>query len=91
MSLVNTEIGAAIKAVANPEGLFVFPTVAAGTYRLEVMAPGFKQYRNERLALTASEIRDVGQIALTVGETRETVTVVDSATPLQLASGTSWR
>jgi hypothetical protein len=86
VSLANTETGAALKSTSNAEGLFVFPTVAAGAYRLEVTATGFKQYRNTGLELTTSEIRDLGQIILTLGETRETVTVVDTAAPLQLGS-----
>jgi hypothetical protein len=86
VSLTNIETTAALKSTSNAEGLFVFPTVAAGVYRLEVTAVGFKQYRNTGLELTVSEIRDFGQITLTLGEARETVTVIDTAPPLQLGS-----
>ncbi len=48
---------------------------------------GFQEYRRTGIELNASEIRDLGNISLTIGELRATVSVQDTAVSLQTASG----
>ncbi|HWR53166.1 MAG TPA: TonB-dependent receptor, partial [Bryobacteraceae bacterium] len=87
ITLVNGSTGATVKATSNQSGIFNFPAVAAGTYTLSVEAAGFQKYVRTEMQVTASEIRDLGAVTLTIGEVRQAVEVVDTATPLQLASG----
>jgi hypothetical protein len=84
--LSHTETGARLKAATNADGLFVFPAVAAGAYDLEIEATGF-QTSQTRIELTISEIRDLGEIVLTIGQVRQAATVVDTPVSLQVASG----
>src|SRR5437588_13099709 len=57
INLVNGETGLSLKASTDAEGLFTLPSVAAGSYRLEVVAAGFKTFQKAGIELTASEIR----------------------------------
>jgi hypothetical protein len=76
-----------LKAATNATGVFVFPSVADGTYKLELESSDFRKYVRSGIVLTASEIRDLGSCQLVLGELRETVSVADTVTPLQTASG----
>jgi len=86
-TLTNSATGLSFSADSNAAGIFVFPSVGAGTYTLTVEAPGFQRYVRASIALTSGEIRDLGTLALKLGEVKESVQVHDVATPLQLASG----
>ena len=57
VTLTRSDTGAALRATTNVTGIFVFPSVAAGVYRLEVESPGFRKYIRTGIALTASEGR----------------------------------
>ena len=88
MKLVNKSTGGVANTVSTPVGLFVFPSVLAGSYDLTIESPGFQQYQRTAIELTASEIRDLGTVSLTIGESRSTISVVDTAAALQyFASG----
>jgi hypothetical protein len=85
--LSHTATGALLKASSSGDGLFVFPAAPAGVYNLEINAPGFEKQTQARIELTAGEIRDLGDITLTIGQIRQAVTVVDTPVSLQIASG----
>jgi hypothetical protein len=87
VTLANAATGIALKTESNTEGVFVFPNVSPGTYRLSIEASGFETYVQTGLALTAGEIRSLGTIKLTIGNVQQQVHVTAVATPLQLASG----
>ena len=87
VTLTSEATGLTLKAATNATGVFVFPIVAAGTYKLEVESSGFRKYIRSGIVLTASEIRDLGTCRLVLGELKETVSVADTVTPLQTASG----
>jgi len=87
VTLISSGTRLTLKGTTNATGMFVFPSVAAGAYELQVESPGFRKYIRTGIALTASEIRDLGTLQLVLGELRETVNVVDTVTPLQTASG----
>src|SRR4051794_36611442 len=61
--LTNQETGASLKATAEADGLFTFPTVGAGTYKLEVQATGFKSLVITNISITASERHALGNLA----------------------------
>ena len=87
VQLSSLRTGTVLKTSTNASGGFTFPSVLAGEYDLAIEAPGFQRYVRQAVTLTASEIRDLGILRLTIGEVRESVSVIDEATPLQLASG----
>ncbi|MEK7409339.1 MAG: carboxypeptidase regulatory-like domain-containing protein [Acidobacteriota bacterium] len=87
VTLTNTRTAALARTASNAAGLFVFPSVLAGSYKLTIQAQGFQQYERTGIELSASQIRDLGTIPLSIGELRATVSVVDTPVALQVASG----
>ena len=85
--LTNAATGTSATTISSAAGLFVFPSVLAGSYRLQVTAAGFKRQELTGIEVLAGEIRDVGAVRLAIGEVKEAVTVLDSPPPIQLASG----
>src|SRR6266487_2052550 len=74
--LVNEATGAKLEAISGPEGRVTFPIVQAGTYTLRVEAPGFKVLELKNVVVTSQEVRTLGNLALQVGEVRESVSVI---------------
>ncbi|MBI3209744.1 MAG: carboxypeptidase regulatory-like domain-containing protein [Candidatus Solibacter usitatus] len=85
--LTHAGTGASTTAKSNAAGLFVFPSVLAGTYRIQIHQPGFRRQEISSIDITAGEIRDLGNITLQLGEVKEAVTVIDTPPAMQLASG----
>ena len=79
VELTNVETNAARETVTNDSGLFVFPQVPRGPYRLTTQLPGFKTAVIEgvRVALDTPASVD---IILEVGEVHETITVTATET-----------
>jgi len=76
-----------VRATAsNPDGLFRFPNLLPGRYRLTVQAPGFKTYTQTEINLASSETRDLGWIVLEIGALTEQIAVTAQVTPVQTAS-----
>jgi hypothetical protein len=84
--LVNQQTGAAQSTRTNEAGLFVFPSLLPGTYRVEVSAPGFRLHQVRDIGLTMNERRSLGEIVLEVGQVQERVEVTAEVTPVQTAS-----
>src|SRR6476469_2649729 len=84
--LINQATGAKLAASSGPDGRITFPTVQAGTYTLRVESAGFKMLELKNVVVTSQEVRTLGNIALQVGEVRESVSVVAEAAALQLAT-----
>jgi carboxypeptidase family protein/TonB-dependent receptor-like protein len=87
VTLTNVATSAAAQTTSNAAGLFVFPSVLAGSYAIQITATGFKRQEVTGIGVTSGEIRDMGAITLVLGEVREAVTVLDSPPAIQLASG----
>ncbi len=87
ITLTSTNTGLTFKTTTNAAGIFVYPSVPAGDYNLEVEATGFRRYIRSGITLTPSEIRDLGALKLVLGAVLETISVEDVITPLQTASG----
>jgi hypothetical protein len=66
----------------NSTGLYTIPTLPPGTYTLTVSAPGFQTYTRRGVVVT-SETVTRADVALTVGQLNETVTVEAQAGNLQ--------
>src|SRR5262249_4138658 len=85
--LIDEATRAVRSAVTNSEGLFRFVDLSPGIYTITLKARGFSAHTIKAIKLSSSETRDVGQIELNVGDTREEVSVTAQATPVQVASG----
>jgi hypothetical protein len=68
------------------DGGFTFANVLPGNYKLAVSAQGFKSLTVEKFDVTASEVRTLGSLMLSVGETKDSVTIKAESAPIQLAS-----
>src|ERR1017187_7120900 len=92
LELKNVGTGASRSTVSGPEGIFRFNSLEPATYGLTIKAPaGFKEYTQQNLVVNAAEVRDLGQIALSLGGITEVVSVTAAATPVQTASSENAR
>ncbi len=85
--LTQIATGATTKATSNTAGLFVFPNILAGEYRVQIIHPGFRRQEIDSISVTAGDIRDLGNLHLQIGEVKEAISIVDTPPALQLASG----
>jgi hypothetical protein len=70
------------ETVTNTDGLYTFPLLLPGTYRLSAEVKGFKQYLQNGIVIGTNT--HVGQnITLTVGAMTESVTISADAAPLE--------
>ena len=86
VTLTNQETGAIRKASSDTSGNFRFPDVLPGTYYVSIEVPGFKVMMEHGIEVSASETRELGTLSLEIGNVTESVSVMASATPIQLAS-----
>jgi hypothetical protein len=87
VTVSNQNTNATRQLSSNAEGYFAFPDLLIGTYTLSVEIKGFKTYKQQDIALTAGQIRSLGDLLLSVGELTESVTVEASVAAVDLASG----
>ncbi|HXA64332.1 MAG TPA: carboxypeptidase regulatory-like domain-containing protein, partial [Bryobacteraceae bacterium] len=78
VTATEAETGTSREAITNASGQFVMPGLRPTTYTLTVEAPGFNKYSQSGIALTADQSQTVN-IALTVGQATQTVTVEATA------------
>ena len=86
LTLTNQATGVVLKTESNSAGLFRFPNLPAGPYTMTIQVGGFKAYTQQSIAVSSSETRDLGRVALQIGSLTEQITVTAEATPLQTAS-----
>jgi hypothetical protein len=86
-SLTNEGTNLKVTIKTSSDGSFVFLDVLAGTYSLAVRVTGFKTYQLSNITVTSSEFHALNDITLSVGETAESITVQETAAPVQTASG----
>ena len=84
--LVEQASGAERTTRANESGLFRLNNLPPGTYRLSIVAKGFKTQTQSGLQLASSETRDLGRLMLTIGSVDQTISVGAQVTPVQTAS-----
>ncbi len=85
-TLTNQATGATVQATSDASGAFTFPIVQAGTYTLTVRATGFKLLETKNIAVSASEVRALGNLGLQIGEVQETVSVTAEMAAIQTSS-----
>jgi len=86
VTLTETETGTTRATTTDVSGLFRFLDLAPGTYSVSVHATGFKGYTQNNIIVAANEIRTLGKLELSIGNTSETITVMAEAASIQLAS-----
>jgi hypothetical protein len=73
VTLTRTETGVTQQSKANGEGIFSFPALQTGTYKVSVSQSGFKKY--ESTIILAVGQNATSDIALEIGSSTETVNV----------------
>jgi outer membrane receptor protein involved in Fe transport/opacity protein-like surface antigen len=84
VTLTNVDTGISRSVPTNAEGLFRFPALPPGRYKLTVAKAGFATTSQANIELLAEEIRTVS-LALKPGDVTETVTVTAESAPIQLS------
>lgn len=74
VSVLNTSNGYTREASADPNGVYAFPLLPLGSYKVTVTAQGFAKYEQSGITLTAGAIATV-DAHLTVGAVTQSVTV----------------
>ena len=86
IQLTNQGTAAVLTATTDSQGLFRFPNLSPATYMVTVQAKGFKSRVERDIIVGLSENRDVGRLALEIGNVGESVTVTAEVTPVQTSS-----
>ena len=86
-TLINQSTGVAAAVKADGQGGCVFNIVQNGTYTLGVKVTGFKNALLKDIAVSAGEVRTLGQLKLEVGALTDSVLVTAEISKIQLATG----
>jgi Carboxypeptidase regulatory-like domain/TonB dependent receptor-like, beta-barrel len=86
VTITHAETNQARETTTNETGNYLFPNVAAGTYRVEVTLPGFQTFRAQDIAVRLNTAVRV-DARLTVGALQESVLVSADAVLLQTETG----
>jgi hypothetical protein len=77
--LKNESSGDQRRTVSNSEGFFSISAIQPASYTVTIEAPGFSRWEQKGVAFNPGDKRNLSDIALTVGSSTETVTVVGAA------------
>lgn len=86
ITLTDTATGAVHTATSDGTGAFRFLNITPGNYTVSVKVSGFKSLSQTEVIVDANETRDLGKLALQLGNTTDTVSVTAEAAAIQLAS-----
>ncbi len=86
IKLTSVQTGAVRTESSDGSGFYRFTLLDRGTYRLEASQTGFKQFRRDGVELLTGETTTI-DIALTLGEVAESVTVTGEAALLRTETG----
>lgn len=75
VTLTNEATKESRNSVSNDSGYFAFPALLPSTYTVKIDAKGFKAYERHGIVLHAADLIKLSDLALTIGQTNETVTV----------------
>ena len=84
--ITNVRTGVQREVVTTPDGVYRAPSLAAGTYRIEVQLPGFTKAVRESVNVGIDETTRV-DFALTVSGVAETVMVAGAAPLVETEQG----
>ena len=82
--IVTTPDQQTLGAVTNQQGAFDLKNLAAGTYKVEVIAKGFQPYSNATVQVTAGQTQQL-KISLEIEVEQQQVVVTDSAVALDVS------
>jgi len=82
VSAIETNTNTHYDTVTNADGLYTFPLLLPGTYRLTVEAKGFKSYSQTGIMI-GTNTRVAQNVALALGAITDSVTVTADAAPLE--------
>ena len=82
VTVADKERGTEWPAVTNADGIYAFPRIPNGSYRLKVESPGFKNYLQADLTLEINQRARV-DVVLQLGQVSESIEVVGDAALLQ--------
>ena len=86
VTLTNAETAAQRKALASSTGAYSFPALPPGTYRVEVIHPGFRSHKSQvRLQVNTPATHNV---QLEIGQVTETVNVSEEAVSINTQNAT---
>jgi hypothetical protein len=85
VTIRNLETGAVRKLVSDDEGRYVARSIAVGPYEVRAEKEGFTSQVRKGIDLVVGQSTTV-DITLPVGELRESVTVVEAPSPVQLST-----
>ena len=85
VTVINLATNVSVTGTTNNEGIYAFPSLVPGRYRIRVQKQGFREVVLDGLVLNVQAIVDQN-FSLDIGSTAESVTVVADAVQIQ-ASG----
>jgi hypothetical protein len=88
ISLTQLETNISVQGVSNNEGLYDFPNLLPGTYRMEVKLEGFKTHTRSGVSLRVGDILAI-DVQMEVGSITESISVTAEAPLLETASASS--
>jgi hypothetical protein len=86
VTITNQGTAAANNLTTDSNGLFRITNIFAGSYSVKVTASGFKNYEVKDIALGAGDTRDLGKIALQLGQSTESINVTAELAAVQTAT-----
>jgi hypothetical protein len=85
--LTNQGTGAVVTIKSDAQGSCIFNVLPGGSYNIAVKATGFKTLESKDIAVTAGQVRTLGDLTLEVGAITESVEVMGEVSLMQLATG----
>jgi hypothetical protein len=85
--ITQTDTGFSKTAVSSDSGSFAFAVLPVGPYRLEVRKEGFSSYQQTGIVLTVNQAAQL-PVTLAVGEIKEVIQVTESASQVNVTTGT---
>ena len=80
--VTNVETNQSRETITNAAGVYNFPTIASGTYKVEVSSEGFRSYSRTGVGVSSNAVTRV-DVTLELGAMAETVVVSGEAFTLQ--------
>ncbi len=90
VALTQLETNIAARGVTNQEGLFDFPNLLPGSYRMTVTLGGFKKYTRSGLSVRVGDVLGV-DVSLELGAVTESIAVTAEAPLLETTTASSGR
>jgi outer membrane receptor protein involved in Fe transport len=87
VTATSRETNAVFRATSDSGGIYTFRAMPVGTYNIAVQARGFKKAEQQGVRLQVNEVARV-DVALSVGETAETVTVEANVVTVDTSTAT---